>query len=145
MAVRARPRRSWGSFPTTADMGIRATGANASELLEALGLGLFALVTDLRKVRPTEERTVAASAADPESLVVAYLGQLLLLQQVEGFLVRTIHARALGTPPTSVLATVRGEPFEAGRHPQRIEVKAITLHRLVFDPTRGRARVIVDI
>ena len=145
MAVLSRPKRSWGTFPTTADMGIRATGANASELLEALGLGLFALVTDLRTVRPLEERTVAASAGDPESLVVAYLGQLVLLQQVEGFLVRSIHARAVGVPPTSVLATVRGEPYDAARHPQRIEVKAITLHRLLFDPAAGRARVIVDI
>ena len=145
MAERSRPRRSWGSFPTTADMGIRATGANASELLEALGLGLFALETDLRKVRPSEERTVTASAADPSELVVAYLGQLLLLQQVDGFLVRSIHARALGDPPTSVLAVVRGEPYDPDRHPQRIEVKAITLHRLLFDPARGRARVIVDI
>jgi len=145
MAVRTRPQRSWGSFPTTADMGIRASGANASELLEALGLGLFALVTDLRTVRPTEERTIIASGGDPEALVVAYLGQLLLLQQVDAFLVRSIHARALGSPPTSVLATVRGEPFDPARHPRRIEVKAITLHRLRFDPAQGRARVIVDI
>src|ERR1700691_6073880 len=102
MVERSRPTRSWGTFPTTADMGIRASGANASELLEALGLGLFSLVTDLRTVRPSEERTVSASAADPESLVVGFLGQLVLLQQVEGFLVRSIHARALGSPPTSV-------------------------------------------
>ncbi len=145
MPVGSRPTRSWGSFPTTADMGIRATGANASELFEALGLGLFSLITDLRKVRPTEERTVSASADEPSSLVVAFLGQLLLLQQAEGFLVRTIYARAIGSPPTSVLAEVRGEPYDAARHPQRIEVKAITMHRLVFDPARGRARVIVDI
>ncbi|MCI4340102.1 MAG: archease [Thermoplasmata archaeon] len=145
MPVASRPTRSWGRFPTTADMGIRATGATASELYEALGLGLFALITDLRKVRPTEERAVAASADDPESLVVAFLGQLLLLQQTEGFLVRSIHARAIGSPPTSILASARGESYDPARHPQRIEVKAITLHRLVFDPARGRARVIVDI
>lgn len=145
MPARRRPRRAWGSFPTTADMGIRATGADASELLEALGLGLFALITDLRRVRPAEERSVAASGADPASLVVDFLGRLLLLQQTEGFLVREVHARALGDPATSVLASVRGERFDPARHPAKIEVKAITLHRLVFDPAAGRARVIVDI
>jgi SHS2 domain-containing protein len=113
--------------------------------LEALGLGHNALITDLRKVRPSAERTIAASGTDPTELVVAFLGQLLLLQQVEGFLVRSIHARAIGTPPTSVLATVRGEPFDLERHPQRVEVKAVTLHRLAFDPAKGRARVILDI
>jgi SHS2 domain-containing protein len=114
-------------------------------LLEALGLGLFSLMTDLRKVRPTEERAVSASGDDPTSLVVAYLTQLLQLHEPDGFLVREIEVRAIGTPPTALLARVRGEPFDPSRHSSRTEVKAITFHHLVFDGPSGRARVIVDI
>lgn len=137
--------RSYGRFPTTADVGIRATGGTVGELFEGLGLGLFALMTDLRKVRPTQTRTVAASGADLEQLTVAYLSQLLLLEQEDGFLVREISARPVGDPPTSILATVRGETFDPGRHPRRVEVKAITMHRLTVDLAQRRARVIVDI
>ena len=137
--------RTYGRFPTTADVGIRATGGTVGELFEGLGLGLFALMTDLRKVRPTEDRTVTASGGDVEQLTVAYLSQLLLLEQEEGFLVREISARAIGRPPTSILATVRGEAFDAARHPRRVEVKAITMHRLTVDLVDRRARVIVDI
>lgn len=139
------PRRRWGSFPTTADVGIWATGATPAELFEALGLGLFALQTDLRRVEAREERAISASGTDPISLTVAYLSQLVLLQSAEGFLVRSIEARPIGVPPTGILASVSGERYDPARHHLRIEVKAITLHDLQIDFERGRARVIVDI
>ena len=143
--VRRRPTRRWGSFPTTADVGVWATGPSSEALLEALGLGLFSVITDLRTVRVRKERAVSASAEDASSLVVAFLSELLLLQQTEGFLVRTLRVRGVGNPPTAVVASAGGESFEAGRHPARTEVKAVTFHGLVFDPARGRARVILDI
>ncbi|HEV2317687.1 MAG TPA: archease [Thermoplasmata archaeon] len=137
--------RRWGSFPTTADVGIWARADRPDALLEALGLGLFALMTDLRKVRSTEQRVVQASGSDPESLVVAWLGQLLLLQQTEGWIARELDVRLVGTPPTALIATAHGEPFDARRHSSRAEVKAVTYHRMRLDLVRGRARVIVDI
>ena len=126
-------------------MGIWASGGSASELFEALGLGLYALMTDLRKVRPREERAVSASGEDPTELVVAYLTELLVLEQTDRFLGRAIHARPVGEPPTAIVASVSGERFDPERHTARTEVKAVTLHDLVFDAARGRARVIVDI
>jgi protein archease len=138
-------RRRWGSFPTTADEGLWARGGTPEELFEALGLGLFALMTDLRTVRRSTARTVRARGADPSELVVAWLGELLLLQQTEGLLLNAIRVRCYGRPPTRLIARVEGEPFDGARHPRRTEVKAITYHRLLVDPARGRARVIVDI
>ena len=140
-----RTTRHWGSFPTTADVGIWARADSASELFEALGLGLFALMTDLRTVRSAEERAVQASGSDPPGLVVAFLTQLITLHEVEDFLVREIRCRLVGTPPTALLAQVRGEPFDPARHPRHFEVKAATFHELVVDLDRRRARVIVDI
>lgn len=126
-------------------MGIWATGPTNGALFEALGLGLFALITDRARVRPRMERVVSASGSDPSSLVVAYLSELLLLQQTEGFLAREIRARPVGEPPTALIASVTGEPFDPARHSARTEVKGITLHDLSIDFTLGRARVIVDI
>jgi SHS2 domain-containing protein len=114
-------------------------------LFEALGLGLFALITDRARVRPRVERVVSASGSDPSSLVVAYLTELLLLQQTEGFLAREIRARPVGDPPTAIVASVTGELFDPARHTARTEVKAVTLHDLSVDLATGRARVIVDI
>jgi SHS2 domain-containing protein len=137
--------RRWGSFPTTADVGIWARGNTTAELFEALGLGLFALMTDLRKVRTTQERAVQASGPDPPGLAVAFLTELITLNAVENFLVRDIRCRPVGTPPTALLAQARGEPFDPARHTRHFEVKAATFHELVVDLPRHRARVIVDI
>ncbi len=126
-------------------MGVWASGASESELLEALGLGLFALMTDRRRVRAREERSVRASGDDLPALVVSFLSELLLLEETDGFLVRDVRVRTEGRPPTSLVATVAGERFDPARHTSRTEVKAVTFHGLVFDPVRGRARVIVDI
>jgi SHS2 domain-containing protein len=126
-------------------VGVWATGPTTSALFEALGLGLFALMTDLRRVRPRLERAVSASGSDPISLVVAYLNELVLLQQTEGFVAREIRAHPVGDPPTAIVASLSGEPFDRARHPVRKEVKAVTLHGLEIDLERGRARVIVDI
>ena len=139
------PARRWGSFPTTADVGIWATGPSANALFEALGLGLFAVMTDLRRVRPRVERAVSTAARDPTELVVAFLNDLILLESSEGLLVRELTVHSVGSPPTSLVAVARGEPFDPTRHSMRTEVKAATFHELVFDPARHRARVILDI
>lgn len=102
-------------------------------------------MTDLRKVQRKEERAVSASGNDATELVVAFLTELIVLEQTDGFLARDIRARPLGNPPTAIVASVSGERFDPERHSVRTEVKAVTLHGLVFDPDRGRARVIVDI
>lgn len=139
------PRRRYGQFPTTADVGIWARGRSPEVLFESLGLGLYALLTDLRTVRAREERRVRAEATDLPGLVVAFLTELVVRQQVEGFLARRIELTFAPGPPPSVDARLFGEPFDPDRHPAKVEVKAITFHRLDFDPARGRARVIVDI
>jgi SHS2 domain-containing protein len=102
-------------------------------------------MTDLRKVRSREERAVSASAEDTTGLVVAFLTELLNLQQTDGFVGREITARPVGNPPTAIVASVSGERFDPARHTARTEVKAVTFHDLVFDAADGRARVIVDI
>jgi SHS2 domain-containing protein len=145
LARSGRPARRWGTFPTTADIGIWASGPTAGALLEGLGLALYGLFVDPKGVRPREARSVSAEGRDPAELAVAFLNALLLLEETDGFLGRRIVARVRGRPSTSVVARVVGEPFDPDRHVGRTEVKAITYHDLVFDVRAGRARVIVDL
>ncbi|HEV2519727.1 MAG TPA: archease [Thermoplasmata archaeon] len=134
-----------GSFPTTADVGIWARAPTPSGLFEGLGQALYGVMTDLRRVRPVATRTVSASGSDLAGLVVAFLTELLLLEQDDGFVGRRLAARTVGDPPTAVRATVSGETIDAARHVRRKEVKAITFHRLEVDLDPPRARVILDI
>ena len=141
-----RPRR-WGSFPTTADVGIWATGASSAALFEALGLGLYALMNDLRKVPATgESRGDESLGRDPTELVVAFLTELpSFSSRRTGSSAATSGPRPVGDQQTAVVASVSGERFDPDRHTSRTEVKAVTLHGLVFDQVRGQTRVIVDI
>jgi len=102
-------------------------------------------MTDLRRVRPREPRAVSASGEDPAALVVAFLTELIVLAQTDGFLARRATVRSVGRPPTSLVASLEGERYDPARHSARTEVKAATFHDLVFDPARHRARVILDI
>ena len=141
---RTAPGTRWGTFPTTADMGLWARSTTADGLFSALGTGLFAVMTDLRKVRPREVRTVRARAPDPARLAVAFLSELILLEDSERFVGHRVTAR-LDLTRTSVEAEVRGEPWDTERHPRKIDVKAVTLHRLALSLEPPSARVILDI
>lgn len=147
MARRASPARRArsGSFPTTADVGLWARARDARGLFEALGEGLFSIMTDRRGVRAIERRELHLSADDPGALVVAFLNELLLLESSEGYLVRTVRARVAGRPPRELWAVLFGERADPSRHHRRVEVKAATYHALevAFDPPR--ARVVLDI
>lgn len=139
----APARARHGSFPTTADMGIWATAPTPEGLLEGLALALYGTMTERRKVRPIERRTVRVTAADPTGLAVALLNELVTLFQSDGFLARSLRV-SLGPGP-SAEAELRGEPFDPARHARGIEVKAVTLHRALFDAAAGRARIILDV
>jgi SHS2 domain-containing protein len=141
-ALAARTR--WGTFPTTADMGLWARSSTADGLFSGLGTGLFAVMTDLRRVQPREVRTVSSKGAGLSELVVAFLSELLLLEDSESFVGGRVVAR-LGPGARTVSADVIGEPWDATRHVRRTDVKAATYHRLVVSLDPPRARVILDI
>jgi SHS2 domain-containing protein len=132
-------------FGTTADVGIGARGKPPSVLFAQLGEGLTDLITDRRRVRKGERRSVQVRSSSVEGLVVAFLGALVALFDEEGFVGKEFTVELEGDPPRSLLATVQGEEFDPGRHPLRVQVKAITLHQLEADLQRGVAHVVVDI
>ena len=111
--------------------------------MEGLGLATFGLLSARRKVRPLASRTVLARGPEPAALAVAFLNELILTFQIDGFLAREIRVRRCSG--RAVEAVLRGEPFDPDRHSRGIEVKAATMHRARFDPAAGVARIILDI
>lgn len=135
----------WGTFPTTADTGLWARSPTLDGLLSGLGTGLFAVMTDLRRIRPNERREVRARARDGPGLAVALLSELIVLEQTEEFVARRVIVRSQWRPTPSLVADVYGERWDQDRHDRRKEVKAVTLHRLEVTLDPPTARVILDI
>jgi SHS2 domain-containing protein len=99
----------------------------------------------LETIETREEVSVQVQGADPESILVNWLSELLYLHDAEGWLFREFEIKSLQDNSLSALA--RGEKFQRSRHQAKLLVKAITYHQLSLEHTPGgwRAQVYVDI
>ena len=129
----------------TGDLGMRVFGADLHELFVHAAWGLFDLMTDAERIEPRNSRELAVEAIDLEDLMVRWLGELLYAYDTERFLTASAAFRTL--EPTRLRATLRGEPFDAARHPIDTEIKAVTYHQIAVErlDTGWQARVIFDI
>lgn len=134
--------RPYEEIEHTADVGIRAYGSSLEELFANAARGMFSLITDLEAVRPVGEYTVRVEADDVHALLFDFLSELLFLHQTKNVLLAEFDVRVEGTV---VDARVRGESIDRGRHPLRMDVKAVTYHEMIVDPEKGVLQVIFDI
>jgi SHS2 domain-containing protein len=144
--VAPRPRRRpYRQIPHTADLAWRLWGKTLPELFENAGRALSATLTDIRYLRRREARQVSLESSDCEALLVDWLNHLLYLFDIEGFLGRDFQVGALTSEHLE--ARVRGEIFDAARHPTKTAVKAATFHNLeiVPDSDGWQATVVLDL
>lgn len=129
----------------TGDLGMRVYGADLHQLFAHAAWALFDLMTDPEHIRPSDERRVAVEAMDLEDLMVRWLGELLYAYDADRFLTACVTFDAL--EPTGLRAALRGEFFDASRHPIDTEIKAVTYHQVAVErlETGWQARVIFDI
>jgi SHS2 domain-containing protein len=143
----------------TADVQLHSWGSSLEEALENLVAAMFGYMTDLGRIHPRQERTVAVSAHDAPSLVLAFLQEWLTRFHEDGFVARRVRVagavdRGLLPPRCwTVAAQGDGEVFDPSRHVPGTEVKAVTYSNLQVvegssaDEEEGRCDiwVIVDI
>lgn len=129
----------------TGDIGVVIRGRDLAELFQNAAGALFFLITDRRRIRKRVKEEIGISAPDLESLLVAWMGELLFLFDARGILLRSFHFRKLQR--LSLEATVWGEPYNEERHPIKTGVKAVTYHQVRVEKDKGiwKARIILDI
>ena len=131
----------------TAELELELEGPTEREVLsdaldafrELLEGDETAVLTQLDDDR-LERRTVRATAADRPALLAAWLQELLFLSELEAFIPLAVEQLLLEDGALkAIVAGHVGEP--------RPLVKAVTYHRLQFEPSeRGyRARVVFDV
>ena len=118
---------TWEHFSHDADIGVRGRGATLARAFEEAAVGLTAVVTDPRRVRPTTRVDVRCEAPDAEILFVDWLNALIYEMATRNMLFArfavTIDGNALS-------ATAWGEPLDRTRHQPAVEVKGATLTSL---------------
>jgi SHS2 domain-containing protein len=124
-------RKGFEIIEHTADIGIRAYGADIAEAFANAAKGMFSLITDLNKVQTTLSRDVEASAADQEILLVEWLNQLVYLFDVEHILFKDFDITTI--VDTRIQARCYGEKVDKSRHELKIGIKSATYHMLKIE------------
>jgi SHS2 domain-containing protein len=128
-----------------ADIGFQAWGCTQAELFENAALALFSLSCELATVQESESRTVEVTASDRESLLYAWLADLLAVAEGERRVFR--RAAVFHVDAERIRATVYGEPFDRNRHHTGTHIKAVTFHQLYVKqtPDGWSAQVFLDL
>jgi len=134
-------------FEHTADTGLYIYGTDAQGLFGAAAEALMAQLTDPGRIEPAEERKIKLKEGSPEELLRSWMTELLYLYTSEGWLCAEAAFESL--TKKCLVAVVRGEKAEEGRHEITGEVKAVTWHRLKIERLEAegtlKATVILDV
>jgi len=114
----------------TADEAFRLSAGDLSGIFVAGARALLEVLTDPQKVEPRENRSIALAADDNESLLVAWLNELIYLFETQAMLFSEFEVNI--RPGPNLEAVVRGEPRDPARHPVEAVVKAATFQDLAI-------------
>ncbi len=128
----------------TADVGLLATGPTLSALLVNLALGLRAVTFGDLSATPTRRCTIEVEADDLSELVVAWLSELVAVQEIEGLAITSVQVNeATERRVAGTLEGISHDEVELVGPP----VKAVTYHGLNvrFHESGWTAEVIFDV
>lgn len=133
------------AFEHTADKGIRAYGDTLEELFENAARGMFSLMADLERYRPSREVPIEVHDENPELTLKAWLDELLFIFEVERILFTDF--RAAEVAPMSARGTALGLAIGPEIEWLGAVVKAVTYHALKVEqgPDGWVATVVFDV
>ncbi len=123
----------------TADVGLRAFGETPEDTFTIMAVGMVKLILSSDShVSCAEERPVEVKGYDLESLMVAWLSELLFQIYSEGFIPATVKNTEIQEPRNSTAdsreyslsAVISGERFRPEAHQLVLEIKGVTYHLL---------------
>jgi len=126
----------------TADIMVRCYGKTLEECFENAAYALFDQISDAAAVKRVLTFDVTAEGDDPESLLYAFLSELLFIHDSESVLLSEFRVRFEGG---RVRCEAKGERIDTKRHRMRSGVKAITYHMLSVDANEPSVTVIFDV
>jgi SHS2 domain-containing protein len=133
----------------TADIAFEATGRDLPELFRAAAdATMNVMIDNLDSIEPRQSREIALENDQIDMLLFDFLQELIYFKDAERFLLRVREMQISEQAGRYFLkATVAGEPLESGRHQERADVKAVTLHNFRVEKIDGgwKAAVILDI
>jgi SHS2 domain-containing protein len=128
----------------TADIILRAYGKSKEELFENAAYGTFSVIGEPSAAKPEIGRPIKLAADDVESLLIAWLSDLLYLFETSEIFFCQFECHI---SDSSLAAVARGENFSAEKHQFKTEIKAVTHHALKVEQKDGQwvAEILLDL
>jgi SHS2 domain-containing protein len=128
-----------------ADVGFLAYGATLEELFVNAALAMISIGGDVERVRETERREIEATGETDESLLYAWLAEILAVLDAERLALARAEVESLQRG--RVHGAVYGERHDRARHVSGVAIKAVTYHQFSIERTAEgwRARVYLDL
>ena len=122
---------SYWPLPTTADIGIRAFGLNANDLLRELTLGMQSLIIvenqDLNSITRKTGQWEVSGDIDIEMLVVKWLDEVLYKLEVDAEFLVDCQPMIKDNHIIAQVSTIPKDEVEF-----ELEIKAVTTHEFAF-------------
>ena len=129
------PENNFEEIEHTADWAYRVRGENLAELFIQAALGLYSLVGMQLASGERITRSLQLEGIDRESLLVAWLNELLFFHESEGLGFDRLEIQHLDK--TSIQAKVTGAPTQQWLK----DIKAVTYHNLAIRETQSGLEV----
>lgn len=118
---------AWSHFSHSADIGVRGTGPTLASAFEQAARALFAIVTDVDRIRATTRIEVACKAPDEKLLLVDWLNALIYEASVRKMVFGQF---AVTIRDLDLHGEAWGEPIDLARHAPAVEPKGATFTAL---------------
>ena len=136
--------KNFKTLEHTADAGIIAYGKDLNQAFANAAKGLFSMITELQAIKEVLERDIEVSATDQESLLVAWLNELIFIFDTEKVLFKRFDITQLSH--SHLVAKGYGEKVDRIKPKLKTNVKAATSHMLAVEQEDGwRLQVLFDI
>jgi len=143
------PTPQYRLLPHTTDAYIEAGGSTFALALGNAGAGLFDTMCDVQAVSPKVVEEIHVEGADELVLLYEWLETLLLKFELEHMVYSEFQVKLSTTTEGKlrINATVRGERYDRGKHGAKVEVKAVTYHRMEIrrEDSKTSVRFILDL
>ena len=132
----------------TADIRIEVWGQTRKELFGNAVEAMFDVMVDMlieEETKPFSEKIVKITGHDLEDTLINFLREALYLFNGKNWLIRSCDPLEL--TGRSIVARLKGEPYNPQKNPQKTEIKAVTYHGLIIEKLNNswRAKVVFDV
>ena len=126
----------------TADIMVKCYGGTLEECFENAAYALFDQIADASAVDKRLFFEIETEGDDDESLLYAFLSELLFIHDSESVLLSEFQVRF---EDGKVKCGAWGEPTDRNRHRAKCEIKAITYHMMSVNRKVPSVTVIFDV